>query len=102
MPLQHSITFDNEISLATAYIVISSITINYLQAKVTINVNIYKNSTAHSNGSPELVNYTHFCEGSNFITYFAESVLDDVNETLLTKAYDYLLSLPFYSGATEV
>ena len=65
-------------------------------------VNIYKDSTAYSNGSPEVESLSHTCSGTDFTTYFAETVLDDVGETLLTKSYDWLLTLPMYTGASEV
>lgn len=103
MALQKSLSFDNGISLPSAYISIYSITIEYINPKsVLVKVMIHKDLSTYNNGSPEYITMEHKCSGSDFTTYFAETVLDDSGKTLLTQGYVWLLSLSMYSGAIEV
>lgn len=102
MALQKQISLYNGVTLTSAYIVISSITVDYVNSTANINVDIYYDSTAYTDAKPEVISYSHLCSGTSFTTYFAESVLATVDNTTLTKAYEYLLSLTLYSGATTV
>ncbi len=102
MALQKSIDLYTGIALSAAYIVITDINIDYVNNFATVIVNIYKDSTAYSNGLPEVITNTHICSGSSFSTYFSESVLNATGNTALTKGYEWLLTLSLYSGATSV
>ena len=102
MPLQKSITLDNGVILSSAYIVINKLEFNYPSSEVNIVVGIYKDSAAYTANKPEVLYYNHYCSGNNFTTYFAEGVLSLVNNTPLTKGYEWLLTLPIYSGAIVV
>lgn len=102
MPLQMSLTLDTEITLAAAYIVVIYINENYNASEVIVGAGIYKNVTAYNNAAPEVLVVEHICEGDDFTTYFAESVLDDAGKTLLTQAEAWLMTLSSYTGATIV
>ncbi len=102
MSLQKSLTLQNGIILSAAYIKIIKIHFNYAASEVLITIAVYKDQTAHDNGLPEVLIINHKCSGFDFTTYFAEAVLDDVSNTPLTQAQDWLLTLDFYSGASEV
>ena len=103
MAIQKSMTLDNEISLSSAYMVIQKIVITYVgERKAIITICIYKDATAFANGSSEVMELEHVCEGSDFITYFIESVLDNTDKTPLTQAEDWLLTLSYYSGGSKV
>ena len=102
MPIQKSINLDNGIQLSTAYIVINRLEFNYPNLQVTILVGIYKDSTAYTTGKPEVLSYNHRCTDGDFTTYFAESVLDDADKTPLIQGYQWLLTLPLYSGGSLV
>lgn len=102
MPIQKAINLDNGIQLSTAYIIINRLEFNYPNSQVTIVVGIYKDSAAYAAGKPEVLSYNHNCTGSSFTTYFAESVLDDADKTPLTQGYQWLLTLPIYSGGSLV
>lgn len=102
MPLQKQIDLQNGVSLTSGYIYITSVLIDYVNSVATINVNIYKDSAAKTAGKPEVFSNTHMCTGTSFTTYFAESVLATVDNTTLTQAYIWLLTLTLYSDATVV
>lgn len=102
MALQKEIELYNGITLTSAYILITDVTIDYHNSIATIIVNIYKDSTAYGNGRPEVVTNTHQCSGTSFTTYFSESVLSVVDITPLVKAYEWLLTLALYSDAIPV
>lgn len=102
MALQKQIDLQSAVSLTAGYVLISTVSIDYLNSVAIITVNIYKDAAAYTAGKPEVLSNTHQCTGSSFTTYFAESVLATVNKTTLTQAYVYLLTLTLYSGATEV
>lgn len=102
MALQKAIDLFTGISLSAAYIIITDVSIDYSNSTTTVIVNIYKDSTAYSSDLPEVITNTHLCSGTSFTTYFAESVLSLVGNTPLTKAYEWLLTLTLYSGATSV
>lgn len=103
MALQGSLTLDNGIFLSSAYLIITSICSNFLNGDhyVTVNLSIYKDSSAYSAGYPEVTVITHKCI-SDFDTYFAESVLNQAGNTTLTQAYVWLITLPSYSGMSVV
>lgn len=104
MALQGALTLDNGISLSNAYLIIPSIFCNLLDDDlfVVLNVSIYKDSSAYSNGNPEVSVMSHKCIGTDFNTYFSESVLDDAGKTLISQSYVYLLTLPAYSEMSQV
>lgn len=102
MPLQKAINLDNGIQLSAAYMIITKLEIKYASSEVNLVVSIFKDSSAYSANKPEVLNYNHQCSGTDFTTYFAESVLALVNNTPLTKGYEWLLTLPLYDGAIVV
>ncbi len=100
MALQKNIELDNGIILSEAYIVISSI--NYVNNfHVSVKVNIFKNRQSRLDNKPEVIKFKYMCI-DNFSTYFSYDILNEENVNIISKGYDYLKSLPFYSNAIDI
>ncbi len=104
MALQKLLTLDTEIELTLAYIVVTGVYISYFatDSYAQVEVAIYKDATAYGNESPEVMTSTHKCIEGDFTAYFDENMLSDIDVSPLIQAYAWLLTLPMYSGATEV
>ncbi len=100
MALQKNITLDNGINLPESYIMISSV--NYINGyHSTVKVNIYKDRSARLSGKSEVVKFQHLCV-DDFPVYFSYSVLDQEGVNIISKGYEYLKTLPFYSDTIDV
>ena len=104
MALQGSMTFDNGITLSSAYLKVIEVCLKYgvNDNSAGIGVLIYKDKAAHDDGLPEVIEINHVVDDGNFKTYFSEAVLGEVGKTSLSQAYVYLKTLPQYSSLTEV
>lgn len=102
MALQKQIDKQSGISMPSAYIKITGINLDYSLNQAVITVGIYKDSFAYLAGNPEEITYNHICGGTSFTTYFSENVLLPATVSPLTKSYEWLLTLPSYSGALIV
>lgn len=101
MALQKDIEFDNGIILDDAYIKITSILIEYTAPPIlTIKVSIYKNVASYAGGKPAIERLEYKCTDPEYTTYFANEKFENFNPQAL--AYEYLKTLPFYSGAISL
>lgn len=105
MALQKLIELDNGIILSAAYIKISTF---YFFNKandnsyVTLEVNIFKNQQARSEGKPEVAKFTHRCNDPKFTEYFSLSVLNATDTNMISQGYEWMKSMSTYSGAIDI
>ncbi len=103
MPLSYTITFDSGFTINSSYVVIKNINFKYQDINsVEIIIGIFVDAKAFSDGRPEVDQFKHICSGSDFNTYFSNTVLNTADKNPLDQAYQYLLSLPQYSEAILV
>jgi len=103
MALQNSITFDNQINVSSAYIRICRIDFEYSNpTHVIIRTAIYFNQTAYNNGSPEITSLEHVCKDSDYDTYLSDDVLNLVDNNPTSQSYEWLKTLPMYSGSIDI
>ncbi len=104
MALQKDIEFDNGINIVDGYINVTKVTIAYFDndGYAEIFLSIFNNITSKTEGRPEILTISHICKGSDFDTYFSESVMALVGNTPITQAEEWLVTTPAYSGAIQV
>ncbi len=103
MAIQKAILLDNNINIPTAYIRVYKVELIYSNPDVcNIGVSIYASSTAYTSFMPEITTIEHKCKGPNFSTFFGESVLSIASNTVLSQAYVYIQTIPFYMGGIIV
>jgi hypothetical protein len=102
MALIKSIELDNGIVLPSAFIKICRIRHDIVNSNVNIEVSLFKDQDAFINDKPEVGTFSYDATFSLYDTFFNEPLLKSENVTLFTQAELYLLSLPYFSGATQV
>ena len=105
MALQSQVLLSSGISLDTAYIIITNICVYYRLndiPKIDIVAVIYKDQQSRSDSRTEVGQYLHTATGSEFDTYFSETVLKEVGKSIMSQAYEYLKSLPTYQNVIDV
>lgn len=102
MALQKEISISSGVILTQAYILINKIELFNISNETKVHVLIYKDITSYTEGKPEVISLNHLCADTDYDTYFQESVLQISSNSPLNRAYIWLLTLPQYSGATEV
>jgi len=109
MAIQKSIIDDFGATHAASYTRIRKVVLTTVS--VVIEILLYHNAAARSKADltaekPFFSAYTFTVTGSDFTTYFAEAVLDDVNKTLLKQAYAYIKTqtapINLTTGTTDV
>lgn len=101
MGLQKNITLDNGINLPEAYMKIVSVSITP-NIGITLNVSVFKDFSARQLGKPSVIEFQHSCIGSEYFDYFAEGILLQLNKSVLSQAYMWLKTLPFYSSSIDI
>ena len=96
--LVKSITLENGIQFEVS--IIDKIIIDKTTA--TIHVLYYKDETYYQNQLPEVKSTTHFCIGDEFNTHFSRTHMRTDGLDIYDIAYEWLLTLPLYEGATYV
>ena len=100
MPLEQTITFESGLSINSAYFVIKELNFKYKDNNsIEIVVGIFVTDKAYTDGNPEIDIFKHICSGSNYKTYFGETILNAVNKNPLDQAYVYLMTLNEYTDA---
>jgi len=103
MALQMSLTLENGVVLENAYLRICQMNFEYKDVSVVdVVLNVYKDQTSYNNGKPEITQLKHRCSGGNFLTYFSQAYLNNLNKNHISSAYEWLLSLEPYFDAEEV
>lgn len=102
MALVKSIELDNGVSLPSSYSKICRLTHDLLNSSVRIEVSLFKDQASYEADKPEIGVFNYVVTYTAYDTYFNEPILASAGVTLHTQAEAYLLSLPFFSGATQV
>jgi hypothetical protein len=102
MSLQKSFEAPTGATHASAYHKITGLTHNRVRNAVEINVSIYKDSAAKVAAKNPVGRKSYRLAGTDYNTYFANSVLDTVDQNHVERCYVYLKTLSDYSGASDV
>jgi len=102
MALQKSYEDEFGTTHSTAYGRITQLHINYESSVASITVGIYKDSTARADNKTPLNKSAYTLSGTDFDTYFLDTVLDTENYNPQERAYVYLKTLDDWSGASDV
>jgi len=102
MALIKSVELDNGIVLSNAYIKICRIQHDIINESVNIEVSLFKDQAAYIADKPEVGTFNYSVTFSVYDTFFNEPLLKSENITLFIQAETYLLSLPYFSGATQI
>ena len=105
MALTNSVSLTNGIVLENAYIKISEIEYSNhsaIDSFAIISVNIYKDKDARDANLPEVIKGEYKVTGDAFTTYLGLNVLNQEGKNLISQGYEYLKTLAYYQGATDV
>jgi len=102
MALIKSVELDTGIVLPSGFAKVCRISHDIINNAIDIEVILFKDQTAYLAGKPEVGFFSYNVMYTAYDTYFNEALLKSSNITLYTQAEVYLLSLPFFSGATQV
>jgi len=67
-----------------------------------IHVTIYKDAAAKAADKSPVGSASYRVAGSDYTTYYANSVLDTVDQNHVERSYEYLKTLDDYDGASDV
>ena len=110
MALQKNITDASGATHTAAYARVRWVSLES-GVRVDIDISVFHNAAARSKSDASaekapFMSFTLQADSSAFDTYFAETVLDDANKTLLTQAYAYVKAqtapINFTTGTTDV
>jgi hypothetical protein len=102
MSLQKSFEAPTGATHASAYHKITGLHHNRIGSVVDINISIYKDSAAKVAAKTPVGRKSYRVAGADYTTYFANSVLDTVDQNHIERCYVYLKTLSDYSGASDV
>jgi hypothetical protein len=102
MALQLSYDAPTGVTHSSAYHKITSLRHDRYGGTMSIHVSIYKDSTAKTNDKSAVGYAVHTVSSADHDTYFANSVVDTVDQNTVERSYVYLKTLDDYSGATDV
>ena len=68
---------------------------------VNILIDVYKDKAASDDGKQSVARFAHKCL-TEYHQYFSLDVLNQLNKNTTSQSYNYLKTLPFYAGATDV
>lgn len=105
MALEKNITLESGVNLPNAYIKVSEVIyFNYpfRPSYVEIIATIYKDQISRDSGFVEVTKFTHRCTSPNFDSYFSLDVLNEANKNIIGQAYEWMITMDIYSGATII
>jgi len=102
MALQLSYDASTGATHSTAYHKITRLNNDRDGSRMTIQVSIYKDSTAKTDGKTPVGMAVYTVSDSDYTTYYANAVLDTVSQNHIERSYEYLKTLSDYSGASDV
>lgn len=102
MALVKSIELDTGVILSNGFAKICRLVHDVLNSSVDIEVSLFKDQASFIADKPEIGVFSYQVKYTAYDTYFNEALLKSVDVTLQSQAEAYLLSLPFFSGATQV
>jgi hypothetical protein len=101
MALQKEIMFDNGVEIPNAYIKVTRIVFEYfIPNTAIIEASIWRNLSTYTEGRPEIEKMEYVCTGTDYETYFDNDKFVDKDPRQL--AYEYLLTMEFYSEALSI
>ena len=101
MGLKGRVLLNSGIDMTSAYLVVTNIVINVVPGDTdTANITalVYKDKESKLAGKVEVTSITKLCSGSNYTTYFGDSVFEAGETNPRKQAYTYLKTLSAYSG----
>jgi len=105
MALEMNLTLDNGINIPSAYLKIIEIN-NIIKVgeikKIQIILNIYKDKDSRFERKPEIIQFYHECSSDQYEMFFNESILKQEGITSISQCYEWLKSLPSYTGAISI
>jgi hypothetical protein len=105
MAIQCELSLSSGITLSAAYVIITDISLAYHLSdipKANITAVIYKDLQSRNDARTEITQFLHTVTGTDFNTYFSETVLKELDKSFMSQAYEYLKSLPTYQNAIDV
>jgi hypothetical protein len=105
MALQKTITLENGVELAEAYIRINSVLMSNgtdISVLPFINLSIYKDATARQDGVDPVVTKTIPVEMAVYMEYFGSDVLDQSGVNPIVKGYEFLKVTTDFSDSLNV
>ena len=105
MAIQGHIELYNGVDMTSAYIVVSEIRIRKSEGGTNhadIYTAVYFDESIKNTNKPEVTTFIHRASGTNYTTYFDDTVLDDAGKTPFSQAYEFLKSLSQYNGFQDV
>jgi len=104
MALIKQIELENGIILSEAYIKIETFKF-YNKAGdnsyAKIEVNIFKDQQARLDGKPEVAKFIYKCTDPNFSLFFSLSILNNVDNNMISQSYEWLKTMNTYSGSID-
>jgi len=102
MSLQLSYEAATGVTHASAYHKITSLNHNRTGDRMMIQVTIFADAAAKAASKAPVGNASYRVAGTDYDTYFANSVLDTVDQNHVERSYEYLKTLDDYTGASDV
>ena len=102
MALQKSIELESGIILLEAYIQIIKVCVDSSNNHIEFCISVFKDYNARINNKPEVTSLRLECRGNDYLTYFSDSVLKEIDKSLLSQSYEYLKTQSYFLGAANV
>jgi len=102
MSLQLSYEASTGVTHASAHHKITNLSLRRQSSCALIHVTIFKDAAAMAADKSPVGNASHRVAGEDYATYYANAVLDTVDQNVVERSYEYLKTLDDYSGASDV
>lgn len=95
-------TVSTAFGVNATYWKIDTLVCNRVVDTASVVVSGYLDQNARNSGAAPLICNTHNMGSTDYAAYFAPAVLDVVDVNVFQQTYDWLKTLDFFQGATDV